>query len=1117
MSEIKVIRRVWLRTLAALMLAVAGLSLHLTPIAYAATVTVNTTTDENDGSCGDGDCSLRDAITVANPDDTIDFGVTGIITLTLGTELLINKSLTILGPGADTLTIRSNNASRIFQITGGVTVTVSGVTITAGKAAFGGGIYNEGNLTLNDSAIRDNSAENGSDGLTGADGAAGSPGGGIGGDGGNGDPGLPGDPGLTGGEGGGIYNSGTLTLNNSTVSGNRAGDGGTGGSGGNGGRGGDGAPFFVGGAGGRGGDGGLGGRGGDGGDGGGIYNAGTLTLNNSTVSGNQAGNGGVGGPGGSGGDGGTGGDGTLNGSGGNGGDGGSGGNGGDGGVGGDGGGIYNQGTLVLSHSTISDNNAGSSGSGGGGGTGGSGGIGGSGFSGNGANGNGGSDGLAGNGGTGGDGGGVSNAGLGSVNFQNTIIAGNIVGGGSGPDCRNTAGTFNSQDYNLIEDTSGCSIGGATAHDLTSQDPRLIPLADNDGPTQTHALLPGSPAIDAVPLAECALATDQRGVARPQGLACDIGAFELIPADLVLGQEDVPDPVAVGEPLTYTLFITNTGPLAATGVTLTNTLPGSAQLNTASTSQGSCAGTGDLVCDLGSLTSSGVVTVTLVVTPTLTGVITNTASVAANEHDPDLLDNMVAISTTVLQPIAGLSAASNSPVELSNPTVLTATIVAGDDVAYQWGFGDGMLGAGNPVTHTYSAVGNYTATVTATNGVSVATAATPITITDVPITGLSVLNTSPTALGQTTFFTATINAGSNVNYEWDFGDGFTANGNPVTHTYGLTGTYTTIVTATNSVSTITATTPVTVQESIADLSAANSSPTILGDPSVFTATITAGDDVTYAWGFGDGMTGAGNPVTHTYGAVGNYTAILTATNSVSVLTATTSVIVERAIADLIAVDSSPTRLGNPTLFLAVAVGGTNVTYQWNFGDGAVASGATANHTYGTVGTYTAIVTATNSVSVVTATLPITITDVPISGLSALNSSPTALGQTTTFTATITAGSNVNYAWDFGDGTTGTGNPMTHTYGAVGNYTATVTATNSVSAVIATTTITVVTIPVTSNYPVYLPLVLNNSATASNPNGLPSTGCAPTVEAGSPIATDLLDSIGTACQMPSGSKE
>jgi hypothetical protein len=70
---------------------------------------------------------------------------------------------------------------------------------------------------------------------------------------------------------------------------------------------------------------------------------------------------------------------------------------------------------------------------------------------------------------------------------------------------------------------------------------LGPLQDNGGPTETHALLPGSPAIDAIPPAECTydddgdpgtppvpLATDQRGVARPQGAGCDIGAFEAIP-------------------------------------------------------------------------------------------------------------------------------------------------------------------------------------------------------------------------------------------------------------------------------------------------------------------------------------------------------------------------------------------------------------------------------------------------------------------------------------------------------------------------------------------------------------------------------------------------------------
>jgi hypothetical protein len=57
---------------------------------------------------------------------------------------------------------------------------------------------------------------------------------------------------------------------------------------------------------------------------------------------------------------------------------------------------------------------------------------------------------------------------------------------------------------------------------------LAALADNGGPTQTHALLPGSPAIDAASDDCPPPATDQRGVSRPQGAKCDIGAFELVP-------------------------------------------------------------------------------------------------------------------------------------------------------------------------------------------------------------------------------------------------------------------------------------------------------------------------------------------------------------------------------------------------------------------------------------------------------------------------------------------------------------------------------------------------------------------------------------------------------------
>jgi hypothetical protein len=105
----------------------------------------------------------------------------------------------------------------------------------------------------------------------------------------------------------------------------------------------------------------------------------------------------------------------------------------------------------------------------------------------------------------------------SVFIQNSLIAGNspincAFGGG---------GTINSLGYNLDDDAS-CGLGEGT--DINNADPQLGPLQHNGGPTQTHALLPGSPAIDKIPPGACP-AADQRGFARPQGPACDIGAFE----------------------------------------------------------------------------------------------------------------------------------------------------------------------------------------------------------------------------------------------------------------------------------------------------------------------------------------------------------------------------------------------------------------------------------------------------------------------------------------------------------------------------------------------------------------------------------------------------------------
>ncbi len=124
------------------------------------------------------------------------------------------------------------------------------------------------------------------------------------------------------------------------------------------------------------------------------------------------------------------------------------------------------------------------------------------------------------------GGGVHQRGSGTVNFKNTIIAGNVVTGNVDPPAPDCVGTLTSQGYNLIGDTTGCTIVGDTTGNIIGVAPLLAPLALNaPGTTQTHALTGTSPAIDAGNPGTCE-ATDQRGVSRPQAAVCDIGAFEL---------------------------------------------------------------------------------------------------------------------------------------------------------------------------------------------------------------------------------------------------------------------------------------------------------------------------------------------------------------------------------------------------------------------------------------------------------------------------------------------------------------------------------------------------------------------------------------------------------------
>lgn len=150
------------------------------------------------------------------------------------------------------------------------------------------------------------------------------------------------------------------------------------------------------------------------------------------------------------------------------------------------------------------------------------------------------------------------------------------------------------------------------------------------------------------------------------------------ADLSVSLIDSPDPVDVGQPLTYTIRVINNGPSSTAGVILTDALPSSVSLKSIAPNQGACNGGSVITCNLGALNSGGNANIQIVVTPLLTGMITNTVTVGGAEPDPSLENNAATQTTTVL-PVADLSVTvSGFPNPLKIGGVLTYTLVVANN-------------------------------------------------------------------------------------------------------------------------------------------------------------------------------------------------------------------------------------------------------------------------------------------------------------------------------------------------------------------------------------------------------------------------------------------------------
>jgi PKD repeat protein len=378
------------------------------------------------------------------------------------------------------------------------------------------------------------------------------------------------------------------------------------------------------------------------------------------------------------------------------------------------------------------------------------------------------------------------------------------------------------------------------------------------------------------------------------------------------------------------------------------------------------------------------------------------------------------------------------------------------VSYAWDFGDGTNSTGEIATHTYADDGTYTVTLNVTDNDD---------LSNIKSAGVTVLNRSPVAIftesaeivytNEVITFNATDSYdpdGSIVSYFWDFGDGAGATGGIVTHSYADDGHYTVTLTVTDDDdATDAATSTKTVLNSLPEASFTESSETAYaGEIIHFNASDSSDPDgsvVSYFWDFGDGTNSTGIIVDHAYGTNGTYTVTLTVTDDdgASDSASATKTILMNEIPVALFSESAETVYTSEVISFNASASydpdGTIVSYLWDFGDGTSATGVLVEHGYADDGTYTVTLAVTdNNGATALASATKTVLNSPPVATFTESATIVSTGGVISFDASDSYdpdGAIVVYFWDLGDGNTGTGETITHTYTEPGVYTVTLT--------------------------------------------------------------------------------
>ncbi len=407
-----------------------------------------------------------------------------------------------------------------------------------------------------------------------------------------------------------------------------------------------------------------------------------------------------------------------------------------------------------------------------------------------------------------------------------------------------------------------------------------------------------------------------------------------------------------------------------------------------------------------------------------------------------------------QPTVSFTISPTSAISSQSVTFTATTVGGTNPFNFSWNFGDNSSGSGNVVSHTYSVQGTYTVTLTVRDAnAQTATSTQTLSVAPSPLTAsFAMTPSSGLIVGQLASFTASVSGGTSpYTFNWNFGDGTTASGNPVNHSFNMPGTYTVTVTVTDA-NAMTATVPADILVNPLTLAVTVSGPTTgtLGTAVTFTATGSGGTTpYTFAWTAtgGSPASGTGASFSTTYSTEGTFTVSVTITdaNANTSIASQSVTVVALPITASFTVSTSPT-IGVQVTFVASASGGTGgYSYAWNLGDDNTATGNPASHTYTTAGSFTVALTVTDSsMTQTTITQIITVSPSPPAPLSTsftMSSASAQAGQSVTFMATTSGGTSPYlYSWNFGDSSVSTGNPVSHSF-TTGNYTVTLTVTDS----------------------------------------------------------------------------